>query len=504
MKRLGIISGGLIAVVVVVIAIVPALRAEAHWQWVARQDSAAGYAAYLRAWPEGGRAVEAQRRWEERAWAAALSADTLDAYTAYLGDHSAGLYAAAARDRIEDLRWQEAVVTDAIAPLEAYLRDYDGGRYAGDAQRKIEDLTWLAANITATVQGFQSYLQGYADGRYVSEARAKIDALHWQTAERGNTIATYERYLAVEPGGAHIAEAQERIEAIHWAVLAGGNTIRAYRQYLERYPSGRYGEDAAARITALAADDAPFRAAAGQRTRRAYDTFLAEYPGHRREREVRMRIADLDGRDLVDLIAERKVNVSSQGAGLTGVQLTVTSTVEHDITVRVPAGTFFVAQRGSVQNMVATSQATSLVRGNQFSQLFVAAACANINRDIPSPDDRFTVQRSPQQADLLKLMPVLQRSSLSSQVTQAAVWMITDNADYTALGRLVTFPRAPVGATVTQIRSIGPAEAARAMQLLDEAGINLAARAIWRDRVTIVNGLADGPLKTWLRQRAGL
>jgi hypothetical protein len=73
---------------------------------------------------------------------------------------------------------------------------------------------------------------------------------------------------------------------------------------------------------------------------------------------------------------------------------------------------------------------------------------------------------------------------------------LTDNANYDDLGILVAgYSRfnAP--------RAIHEMEAARAMQICEEAGIELRATAIWKDRQQILRGLKDGDLKRWLEQK---
>jgi hypothetical protein len=88
-------------------------------------------------------------------------------------------------------------------------------------------------------------------------------------------------------------------------------------------------------------------------------------------------------------------------------------------------------------------------------------------------------------------MPVLDKAGVTYDVKQAAVWIVTDDASYSALGILVR----------GSARVIGAADAARAMQLHEQAGLNIASKAIWQDRKDILDDLEDGELKRWLRSR---
>jgi hypothetical protein len=129
----------------------------------------------------------------------------------------------------------------------------------------------------------------------------------------------------------------------------------------------------------------------------------------------------------------------------------------------------------SAQTMGGTEEATVTLRDNEWANVSVDAAGVNRPRDIPGDEDRFTVQRSPQQAELRKLMPVLDHASADSETRQAAVWIITDDATYDDLGILVNRPAFSMfGGT----RVINETEATHAMQLCERAGINIQQKAI--------------------------
>jgi hypothetical protein len=151
--------------------------------------------------------------------------------------------------------------------------------------------------------------------------------------------------------------------------------------------------------------------------------------------------------------------------------------------------------------MVTTAESRVHLTTDGWTNASVSAACANRSRDIPGSTDSFTVQRSPQQSELARLMPVLDKARAPYAVRQAAVWIVTDNANYNVLGALVSPSQFEAfGGT----RLIRESESARAMQLCDEAGIDIKGKAIWRDRQKILTGLAAGDLKVWLKQFRGL
>jgi hypothetical protein len=322
------------------------------------------------------------------------------------------------------------------------------------------------------------------------------DELAWRVATHGGEKKDYAAYLVSWPTGRHAVEARRIMEDKTWADARRENTIRAYQSYRRDYPVGRFAYEAFAQIERLKGDDRPYRLAEVQGSKTSYEKFLAEFPGHPREADARRALQDMQGRDLVDLLKEKKVEAKTRGAGIERVDLDLRRLVNHEVAVRIPVGTFFVASRASAQNMVTTKESTVVLRNPGWTPVRVPAACANRPRDIPGSGDTFTIERSPQQGELQRLMPVLQRAGVGFDVQQAAVWIVTDNADYADLGILVG-GFGGFGPRVIQER-----EAARAMKLVDEAGVNITRKAIWRDRDTIAKKLTDPALKGWIQQRA--
>ncbi len=117
------------------------------------------------------------------------------------------------------------------------------------------------------------------------------------------------------------------------------------------------------------------------------------------------------------------------------------------------------------------------------------------------------MRRSSHQFQLTKLMPVLASAGADPDTKQAAVWIVTDNADYDDLGTLVSgsWSFSPGG----RARAIGARETAQALQLCDQAGIDVTVKAIWDDRPKILADLEQiqahfpqtADLLHWLRQK---
>lgn len=206
-----------------------------------------------------------------------------------------------------------------------------------------------------------------------------------------------------------------------------------------------------------------------------------------------------DTKTLYQAIRDDKVAVKVTGSGIRRVVGRVTRPARSEpMLLTIPIGTLFVAGSGGVQNMVTVSPTTVDLRRTRVAGFAVAVACSNIDLDIPTGEDEFSVEESPEQEDLQTLLPTIRRGRASFAVTQAAVWIITDDADYEGLGTLTE----SFGGFGGGSRVINEPEVARAMMLIEQANLNLSERSIWADRVDICQGIrrrsrATQDIRSW-------
>ncbi|MDR2773378.1 MAG: hypothetical protein LBC19_01320, partial [Tannerella sp.] len=134
--------------------------------------------------------------------------------------------------------------------------------------------------------------------------------------------------------------------------------------------------------------------------------------------------------DIVELLENNIVEAEITGKDITQVNLRVRRLTSDIVNVRIPVGSFFVAANSASQNMVATAEKKIRLTTTSWTTVSIPAACANRPKDIPDSNDRFSIQRSPKQEELARLMPVLEKAAENTLVKQAAVWIVTDNADF--------------------------------------------------------------------------
>ena len=204
--------------------------------------------------------------------------------------------------------------------------------------------------------------------------------------------------------------------------------------------------------------------------------------------------------DLFNLLAKHAIEVEVTGSDIQSVEirLRLAGAAVAPIRVEIPAGAFFKSSDSSEQNMIATTTETVTLSNREWTVTSLAAACASRPLGIPDGDDHFAVQRLPAQAELAKAAKALAKADAPYAVIQAAIWIISDDADFDDLGELVeSVGFNPSGGT----RVVNEEEAARALRILSDAGIDIKSKQIWNDRDEIVEGLKDKALKRWLADK---
>jgi len=196
---------------------------------------------------------------------------------------------------------------------------------------------------------------------------------------------------------------------------------------------------------------------------------------------------------IVDLVEKKLIAVSITGVSTDALALHITSISSKPLEIHVPAGTYFVAENASVQNMVARHGATASLDPGEILDLKVDAACASLHLTPPGPADTFAMVGASELPEMGKVIEQLNKKPVQYPVEQAAIWIVTDDASYDELGMLVG--GSPFGPPLIQEEG-----AARAMMVIDQAGVDIRKYSIWRDRYTLLVKVTEPDLVTWLSE----
>jgi len=331
----------------------------------------------------------------------------------------------------------------------------------------------------------------------------------WTAAKGVDTIPSYEDFLQKYPESQYSVQATSRLETLRlekdWREANSTDSIEAFEAFLRKHPVSQYTDEAQSRLQQLREQFSRWQSVVQENSLEAYNNFVQFYSDSPYARKASKTIAewehDIAGREVVEALESKRVEVEVTGSGIRDVSMKIRRLVDHPVKVTIPIGSYFVCG-GSSQNMIGRQEKTITLNDSAWQTIFIPSACANSSLPIPGSSDRFTVQALPRQAELKQLMSVLDEASVPFDVEQAAIWIVTDDAGYADLGVLVSRPAFQAfGGT----RVINEDEAAKAMKLCDEAGIEISKKAIWRDRLTILKGIEDETLREtfrdWLRKK---
>ncbi len=216
--------------------------------------------------------------------------------------------------------------------------------------------------------------------------------------------------------------------------------------------------------------------------------------------------------DIRDLIAQKKIVVTTWGKCPDGVTMKIINQADEELPLVIPAGTLFVAPPPRPEPGILVSgpspQYADLVTASpiEFTQtprmtegFGIKAFCAHtFGRYVEFRND-YEISAVDADSNLARVVGVLARKPYglepSSRASQAAIWIAADDVSYDAIGALVVqyypngviYPNHHSGS-----RAIEAPEVLLALDILDTAGVDLHAHKIWADRAEILR-LAAAP-----------
>ena len=276
-----------------------------------------------------------------------------------------------------------------------------------DSEEKLadtDDALWLAAHAPQSVDGLEFYMS-------LPGVKNKDKAL----AERDSLVAAQ--------------RAAEAEDAFRLAMEAG--TITALDIFLAQWSGSEYAgadavERALGRIEELKDDGSLSAALLGNpkdTTSEMISRFLTDYPGHKDEQKVMA----LNAGDFQSLLKSGMISVKVKGNSITSTNVILTNNTKRDLKVTIPLGTYFDAESSSVQNMIVRHPINVYVDAGDSKSEWVDTACMNIRKDIPQEKNSFQASSLDGNSKLARVIGLCNDRNASYSVTQAAVWIVTDN-----------------------------------------------------------------------------
>lgn len=212
---------------------------------------------------------------------------------------------------------------------------------------------------------------------------------------------------------------------------------------------------------------------------------------------------------IYNLTAYDMLDVVAQGDTYKTARISLTRTIDEDIHVVIPAGTFLASRLTGVQDMVVTHTVEIDLTDSEPVEVIVRTASIESQASIPVPGNRFAVFdrfSSP----LTNLMAVVGDTDLEFDTIQAAVWIVTENGDWEEMGILREVDGEIIGYTREVegeddedegVRLIDEEDIIRAMIQVENAGIDIRRKHIWMDHFAILENLPPGDLLDWLNEK---
>lgn len=411
--------------------------------------------------------------------------NTINAYENFLKTYQNNKYVIQTKNNIQILEYEQAQQQNTINAYENFLKTYPNNKYVNQAENNIQRLEYEQAIEKKTIDAYQYFIDKYPQSKFTPEVKKDLIDLEFQNSNAKKSFDSFDSFFEKYP---KLSE-----EYYDKAFDYLGINLQVYNKSYMNYTNSNFSEYIKGRYEILR-----FNAISDSYNIKELETFVRDFPESNNSNQMKNKInsikTDKLGKNIFDLISENKVEVEVTGSDITEVSVKIRKLVPYNITVQVPPGTFFISNSTSSQNMVTRRSKNFILSNNEWHENSIYAACANRIKDIPGSDDRFSVQRSPNQKELEILMNTLSKEHVSSEVEQAAIWIVTDDADYDDLGILVVSYNGYGGSRV-----INEYEAARAIQICAKANISIKNKAIWKDKAEILNGLKSVELKKWLQ-----
>jgi predicted methyltransferase len=200
--------------------------------------------------------------------------------------------------------------------------------------------------------------------------------------------------------------------------------------------------------------------------------------------EARARVAHYD---LLEAIAEGRVEVAGAGAGAEGVSLMVRRTSSEDMVITLPVGTYFEAP-GDPSDMIARRDGMLLLDEDGARPWSIPARRVNQVASVPGPSDRLEVRSADERAELRDLAWLFQGLDLfpaiAPTVEQIAIWITVEDRGWEELS---------AHASANSIHSANAVALAAAH--VNAIGIDIRQKRIWAERSNFVPSISDDGLK---------
>lgn len=306
---------------------------------------------------------------------------------------------------------------------------------------RISKLALDSALDENTVESLEKYIGEFWDygGRseYISQAEEALMIIYFNEAREQRSIGLLEefieKYKDYDSGLA--GEAADIINEINeefdWNdalenYYASENSLLPLINFTDSHPNSIYVPEAEQIIRQIQNDSSYSEKYFEEPDLDLIDKFITNFPGHKdMEKALKMR-EDFVG-DIYSMIEKEYIAAISIGESMTRSRIIIQNRIKSRLEVTVPFGIYLEANSGNVHNILVRKEKIISVGSEQHGTIYVETACMNIYKDDPEDKNYFTINILQEDSQLIKLLKVLDENNSSYEITQAAIWYVTDN-----------------------------------------------------------------------------
>jgi len=212
---------------------------EGLWQKCQDERTHAFYDQYLKEYPNGKYAQEAQealKTFEALDLKSAKEQDTAESWEAFLDKYPRGTNVSYAREALDLLLFQQAsgLSSDAQA-LEDVFKRCKTPAVADKVFKMWDNATWNSAKGEDSASAYRDYLLRFPGGAHVKEAKMSIEDAIWRTCQQTGKAESYEQYLKEYSRGKHADEARKALDGLAYERVKEKDTVEAYEEFMKNH-----------------------------------------------------------------------------------------------------------------------------------------------------------------------------------------------------------------------------------------------------------------------------
>ncbi len=189
--------------------------------------------------------------------------------------------------------------------------------------------------------------------------------------------------------------------------------------------------------------------------------------------------------NLIDAYDQGLIFIQVQGIDLQRVNIKLISMTQQPLAINIPTGTQFIPRNPDTkrQGLISTKTLNIMLPGNNEAETIVEAVALDRVLSVPTEANAFSVTMGdPKWVELAQRLADAQTDAATQQ---AAIWIAVQDVNFEEMGILLYSDMYG-----NSHRQIEPLQAAFALLLCADSGIDIKKRRIWRDHHILVAALA--------------